>query len=140
MSSDSTLTPGHKPRAGKRLIGRVLSTKRQKTITVEVRRLVKDPLYGKYLYRSTNYHAHDETNQAGEGDRVEIVQSRPLSKQKRWRLVRIVERSKVAAAVELKEVELPEKKAEAAAPGPQVSAETPAAQEAPGAQGSGSGL
>ena len=77
----------------KRVNGVVVSDKRSKTITVRVSRLVKHPRYGKYLNRSTRYHAHDENNEAHEGDRVEIMEVRPLSKQKRWRLVSVLERA-----------------------------------------------
>lgn len=87
-------------------LGTVLSDKRQKTITVEVRHLVKHPKYGKYMYRSTKFHAHDEKNEAKLGDRVEICESRPLSKQKRWRLLRIVERAADLKGIEVKEVEV----------------------------------
>jgi len=87
-------------------LGTVLSDKRQKTITVEVRHLVKHAKYGKYMYRSTKFHAHDEKNEAKLGDRVEICESRPLSKQKRWRLLRIVERAADLKGIEVKEVEV----------------------------------
>lgn len=70
--------------------GVVVSAKMDKTITVRMDRLVKHPLYGKYLKRKTNFKAHDEDNVAYEGDLVEIVFSRPLSKSKRWRLNRVV--------------------------------------------------
>ena len=68
-------------------LGTVISDKRKKTITVEVRRLFKHAQYGKYLYRSTHLHAHDEKNEAKSGDVVRIQETRPLSKQKRWTLV-----------------------------------------------------
>jgi small subunit ribosomal protein S17 len=87
--------------------GRVLSDKRQKTITVEVTRTVKHPKYGKYIHRSTKYHAHDEKNEAKRGDRVEICQTRPISKQKRWRLLRVIERAADLGGIEVKEVEVP---------------------------------
>lgn len=74
-------------------IGVVTSDKRNKTITVEVRNLFKHPQYGKYIYRSTMYHAHDEKNEAKQGDRVEIIYSRPISKQKRWRLTKVITRA-----------------------------------------------
>ena len=70
--------------------GRVVSDKAQKTITVQVDRKVKHPLYGKYVKRKTVLTAHDEENTAREGDFVEVVFTRPLSKRKRWRLVRVV--------------------------------------------------
>lgn len=72
--------------------GIVVSARMQKTITVLVERNSKHPKYHKYLRRNTKYHAHDENNEAGVGDRVEIMECRPLSKLKRWRLVRVVER------------------------------------------------
>jgi small subunit ribosomal protein S17 len=86
-------------------IGIVVSDARQKTITVEVQYVVKHARYGKFLYRSTKLHVHDEKNEAKKGDRVEVTETRPLSKQKRWRLVRVVERAVVLGGLELKEVE-----------------------------------
>jgi small subunit ribosomal protein S17 len=74
-------------------VGTVIGDKREKTISVEVKKLSKHPRYGKYVYRSLICHAHDERNEARMGDRVEIQETRPLSKQKRWRLTRIVERA-----------------------------------------------
>jgi small subunit ribosomal protein S17 len=71
-------------------IGVVTSDKMNKTRRVEVERLVPHPKYGKYLRRRTVCHAHDETNQSKLGDLVEIMETRPLSKLKRWRIVRIV--------------------------------------------------
>ncbi len=71
-------------------VGVVTSTKMQKTIKVRVGRRRLHPRYGKYLRRRTVYLAHDEREVAREGDRVEIIQSRPLSKQKRWRLLRVL--------------------------------------------------
>ncbi|MEI6232694.1 MAG: 30S ribosomal protein S17 [Planctomycetota bacterium] len=79
--------------------GIVTSDVRQKTIRVEIKRLVKHPRYGKYIFRSTNLHAHDEKNEAKMGDRVEIIETRPTSKQKRWALVKIVERAAVMGHV-----------------------------------------
>jgi small subunit ribosomal protein S17 len=114
----------------RKLIGLVVSDKRDKTITVEVRRVVKHPLYGKYLNRSTNYHAHDEKEEAKEGDRVEIEETRPLSKQKHWRLLRIVERAARLGPLELKEVEIPQAKRGAPAPA-EAKAEKKAEPEAP---------
>ncbi len=72
------------------LTGRVSSTKMDKTITVVIERLVKHPIYGKYVRRTTKLHAHDEQNQCREGDIVTIEQCRPLSKTKSWRLVSVV--------------------------------------------------
>ena len=73
--------------------GRVTSNKMDKTITVMLERQVKHPLYGKYIKRSTKVHAHDEANECGIGDLVEVKMSRPLSKTKSWQLVRVVERA-----------------------------------------------
>ncbi len=73
--------------------GFVVSSKMDKTITVRSERLVKHPLYGKYIRRATICRAHDERNEANEGDLVEIVHTRPLSKTKNWRLVKVVKRS-----------------------------------------------
>lgn len=73
--------------------GRVVSNKTDKTITVMVERLVRHPLYGKYIRRSTKMHAHDEQNECREGDVVAIEQCRPLSKTKTWRLVQVIERA-----------------------------------------------
>jgi small subunit ribosomal protein S17 len=65
-----------------------------KTITVSVERKVKHPLYGKFVKKSTKFHAHDEKNECSIGDTVKIMESRPLSKTKRWRLVEVVEKVK----------------------------------------------
>jgi len=87
-------------RERKRRLGVVRSAKMRKTIVVEAERLERHPKYGKYVRRTTRYYAHDETNRAREGDRVEIVATRPLSKLKRWRLARVVERGPGAAPPE----------------------------------------
>lgn len=78
----------------KERIGKVISNKMQKTITVAVDRKVKHPIYGKFVNRTTKFKAHDEENTAGIGDTVRIMETRPLSKDKRWRLVEIVEKAK----------------------------------------------
>ncbi|MHC1685634.1 MAG: 30S ribosomal protein S17 [Clostridiaceae bacterium] len=75
-------------------IGRVVSDKMDKTIVVAVETKVRHPLYGKTVNRTTKFKAHDENNEANVNDRVEIMETRPLSKDKRWRLVRIVEKAK----------------------------------------------
>jgi small subunit ribosomal protein S17 len=75
-------------------IGVVVSDGRDKTVTVEVPSSVKHPRYDKIVRRSTKLHAHDEANDAHVGDTVRIVETRPLSKQKRWRVVEIVERAR----------------------------------------------
>jgi small subunit ribosomal protein S17 len=76
-------------------IGIVISDKTLKTRRVEIPRLVKDPQYGKYIRRKTICYVHDENNESHAGDTVEIQESRPLSKMKRWTLVRIVEKGKM---------------------------------------------
>ncbi len=78
--------------------GKVVSDKMDRTITVRLERIVKHPLYGKYLRRGTNYKAHDENNQAQMGDVVEITPCRPMSKTKTWRLVRVVKSSTLAVS------------------------------------------
>lgn len=75
-------------------IGVVTSNKMTKTITVAVERKVKHPIYGKFVKKTTKFHAHDEKNEASIGDIVRIMETRPLSKTKRWRLVEIVEKVK----------------------------------------------
>lgn len=75
-------------------VGVVVSDKMDKTIVVAVRDNVKHPLYKKVMKRTYKLKAHDETNQCGIGDTVEVMETRPLSKDKRWRLVRIVEKAK----------------------------------------------
>ena len=78
----------------KKKIGRVVSDKMDKTIVVAVETKVRHPLYGKTMNRTTKFKAHDENNEANMNDRVLIMDTRPLSKDKRWRLVEIVERAK----------------------------------------------
>ena len=75
------------------LIGKVVSDKMDKTVTVLIERHVKHPLYGKIIMRSNKYHAHDETNQVKAGDTVEIQEGRPLSKTKTWSVTRLLERA-----------------------------------------------
>ena len=75
-------------------IGVVQSNKMDKTITVAVERKVKHPIYGKFVKKTTRFHAHDEKNECTIGDVVKIMESRPLSKTKRWRLVEVVEKAK----------------------------------------------
>jgi len=74
--------------------GRVLSNKMDKTITVAVERKVKHPIYGKFVNKTTKFMAHDEKNECGIGDTVTIMETRPLSRHKSWRLVQINERAK----------------------------------------------
>jgi small subunit ribosomal protein S17 len=75
-------------------VGRVVSNKMEKSITVAVERKVKHPLYGKFTKKTTKMMAHDEKNECAIGDTVKIMETRPLSKNKRWRLVEIVEKAK----------------------------------------------
>ncbi|MGI6739342.1 MAG: 30S ribosomal protein S17 [Christensenellales bacterium] len=74
--------------------GKVVSDKMDKTVVVAVNRLVKHPLYGKYLKRTSKLHAHDENNACGIGDTVRVMETRPLSKTKCWRVVEILEKAK----------------------------------------------
>ena len=78
----------------KERIGIVTSNKMEKSIVVSVERKVKHPKYGKFVKNTTKFVAHDEKNECGEGDTVRIMETRPLSKSKNWRLVEIVERAK----------------------------------------------
>lgn len=75
-------------------IGVVVSNKMDKSITVTMERKYKHPMYGKFLKKTTKFHAHDEKNEANVGDTVKLMETRPISKLKRWRLVEIVEKAK----------------------------------------------
>jgi len=75
-------------------VGVVTSDKMDKTITVAVARKVKHPIYGKFVKKTTKFHAHDEKQECAIGDVVKIMETRPLSKTKRWRLVEVVEKAK----------------------------------------------
>ena len=75
-------------------VGEVVSDKMDKTITVAVKRRVKHPVYGKYISRTTKFSVHDDKNECHEGDTVKIMETRPLSRNKRWRLVEIIEKRK----------------------------------------------
>ncbi|GAA0354473.1 30S ribosomal protein S17 [Morganella psychrotolerans] len=77
------------------LQGRVVSDKMEKSIVVTIERMVKHPLYGKFIKRTTKLHVHDENNECGTGDLVEIRETRPLSKTKSWALVRILEKAEL---------------------------------------------
>lgn len=78
----------------KERIGIVVSNKMQKTIVVAEKRKVKHPIYGKFVNKTTKFHVHDESNTCNVGDTVKIMETRPLSKSKCWRLVEIIERAK----------------------------------------------
>ncbi|WP_028707876.1 30S ribosomal protein S17 [Propionicicella superfundia] len=89
MSAEQIERGGRKVREGV-----VVSDKMNKTIVVSVESRVKHPLYGKVMTRSEKLHAHDEANSAGVGDRVRVMETRPMSASKRWRLLEIVEKAK----------------------------------------------
>ena len=92
MSEATTTTVERNLRKTK--LGVVTSNKMDKSIVVKVERKVKHPLYGKFVKKSTKFHAHDEKNECSIGETVKIMESRPLSKTKRWRLVEVVEKVK----------------------------------------------
>ena len=92
--SETTNTAAETRNLRKTRIGVVTSNKMTKTITVAVERKVKHPIYGKFVKKTTSFHAHDEKNEASIGDVVRIMETRPMSKTKRWRLVEIVEKVK----------------------------------------------
>jgi len=75
-------------------VGQVVSDKMDKSIVVSVERRVKHPVYGKYVKKTSRFMAHDEENTCGIGDTVRIMETRPLSKRKRWRLVEVIEKAK----------------------------------------------
>jgi small subunit ribosomal protein S17 len=79
----------------RRTIGRVVSNKMQKSVTVSVERLIRHPVYGKFIRRTTKIMAHDEDGTCKEGDMVAIAECRPISKRKTWRVVEIIERAPV---------------------------------------------
>jgi small subunit ribosomal protein S17 len=90
--SENTTTENTATKNRRRLTGHVIKDKMNKTVTVRVDRMVKHPLYGKYVRRSTNYHVHDENNECHTGDTVLIEESRPISKTKSWKVAQLVER------------------------------------------------
>ena len=92
MSDQDKTTSGSEKKL-RTATGRVVSNKMDKTITVAIERKVKHPMYGKYIKRTTKVQAHDEQNDCQEGDKVSITECRPLSKNKSWRLVEVVERA-----------------------------------------------
>lgn len=75
-------------------VGVVTSNKMDKTVTVQVERMLRHPMYGKFVKKSKKFHAHDEVNQCTIGDTVKIMETRPLSKTKRWRLIEVLEKAK----------------------------------------------
>lgn len=92
MSETQNTQPAKRQRT---LIGQVVSNKMDKTVVVRVERRVKHPIFGKIIVRSNKYKAHDETNQYNEGDTVEIVEGRPISRDKSWTVVRLLEAARV---------------------------------------------
>jgi len=95
-NQNTTTEAGKAPERNMRKVryGLVTSNKMDKTIVVSVERRVKHPIYGKYLKKTKKFVAHDEHNECGIGDTVQIMETRPLSKRKRWRLLNIIERAK----------------------------------------------
>jgi small subunit ribosomal protein S17 len=94
INAENTATETLDRNLRKTRIGVVTSNKMTKTITVAVERKVKHPIYGKFVKKTTKFHAHDEKNEASIGDIVRIMETRPLSKTKRWRLVEVLEKVK----------------------------------------------
>ena len=92
-------TVAEKRKQRRTLVGVVTRDKMHKTRRVEIPRLVKHARYGKYIRRRTICHVHDEKNESRQGDTVEIMETRPLSKTKNWRLVRVVTKAPAVAAV-----------------------------------------
>jgi small subunit ribosomal protein S17 len=93
--ASATTTAAAKPKNTRTLVGRVVSDKRSKTVTVLIERRAAHELYGKIVARSRKYHAHDEKDEFKMGDTVEISESRPLSKTKNWVVTRLVEKAKL---------------------------------------------
>ena len=95
IQAQPAAVPGVAPIRGQRLLtGKVVSNKMDKTVAVSIERLVKHPMYGKYVRRTTKLLAHDEKNECKEGDTVSIKPCRPMSRRKSWVLVRVVERAR----------------------------------------------
>jgi len=95
MSEETTTTATAEERGTRRALrGVVTSDKMEKTIVVTITTLKQHPLYGRTMKRSKKFKAHDENNEAGTGDTVEIMECRPISREKSWRLVRVVEKAK----------------------------------------------
>ena len=93
QTATATAAPAHTGMR-RQLTGKVVSDKMDKTVTVQVDRRMKHPLYGKYVGKSNKYHAHDEKNEYHTGDMVMIEECRPLSKTKAWRVVKLVEKAR----------------------------------------------
>lgn len=93
------VSPSEKQRIRKEFIGTVVSDRMQKTVVVEVTRLVRHSQYGKTIKRKEKFKAHDEKNEAHVGDRVRIIETRPLSKDKRWRMAGIISKARITESV-----------------------------------------
>ena len=89
--SEEAKTTGEKSQ--RTVIGRVVSDKMDKTVSVAIERLIKHPVYGKYIRRTSKVMAHDESNECKTGDRVSISECKPLSKNKAWQVVNVIERA-----------------------------------------------
>ena len=89
MTTETTVRNRRKTRVGK-----VVSDRMDKTVVVSIERLVKHPVYGRYVRRRTKFKVHDETNQCRIGDTIRFMETRPMSKEKRWRFVEFIERAK----------------------------------------------
>ncbi len=94
MSASEQKIEARRPARRKVRIGKVVSNKMEKSIVVSIERSVPHPIYKKYFKRSSKLMAHDEKREAGIGDKVRIMETRPLSKRKKWRLVDIIEKAK----------------------------------------------
>jgi small subunit ribosomal protein S17 len=92
MNAEQTESP---TKTARRTVGRVVSNKMNKSVTVSVERLIKHPVYGKFIRRTTKIMAHDEEQTCKEGDTVAIVECRPISKRKAWKVVEVIERAPV---------------------------------------------
>ena len=90
----SYLSPEAKTKSSRTLVGRVVSDKRDKSITVLIERRTKHALYGKIVARSSKYHAHDENNEFKDGDVVEISETKPVSKTKSWAVTRLIQKAR----------------------------------------------
>jgi small subunit ribosomal protein S17 len=93
MSAAEATEKTEKTKVQRKVVGRVVSNKMDKTVAVAIERLVKHPTYGKYIRRTTKVLAHDENNECNMGDTVSIAEGRPISKNKSWQVVEIVERA-----------------------------------------------
>jgi len=94
MSETSTAASTEARGRRKLRLGKVVSNKMEQTVVVAINQVIRHPLYGKTMRRTKKFKAHDEANECGIGDTVEIMETRPISKEKRWRVVRIIERAK----------------------------------------------